>query len=259
LVACESVGYDPLWLCRVLDLMYSWITGVASEVGAWPGSSVAGIYFRPWLLIPYFAVVAMIGMSLWRRRLFYLVGGVMIAAAAWLITTIIPYGDDVQREWYIARRTYRTDIVMRDAHRAYLITTAPRHQIASVAEECRMIYAGYIGMRGIDSLEVVDDSFVGQGLERSGRLVMFGNKVMIIVTSADDMRKEPMRHVDYAVVCRGFTGDVTDAGNILHADTVILSKDLHARRHDRYMEELRACGIPVVSLRDGSFRRVLSR
>lgn len=257
LVACEAAGCDPVWLCHLLDLMASWISGVASTVGSWPGSRISDIYFSPWLLIPYFAVVAMAAMALWRRRAVYAIAAAMILAGAWTVMTIVPATDDCRREWYVARRTYRTDIVIRDGDHAYLLTTAYRHQLPDVADECRRRYAGYLGVRGIDSLIVVTDTFVGHGVSRNGRLTAFGGKVVALVSSDDDMRPSPV-HVDYAVVCRGFTGDVAGVRSIIAADTVILSKDMDVRRHDRYRSELEDAGIPVVSLRDGRFRRVLT-
>lgn len=257
LVVCEMSGCDPLWLCHILDFLASWISGVASEVASWPGSRVSGIYFRSWLLVPYFAVTALVALALWRRRLVYIVAALMSVAVAWMVAVVFPpCGDDARQEWYIARRTYRTDIVMRDGGNAYLLTTAYGHQLPYVADECRRRYSGYLGFRGIDSLAVVTDTFTDRNLTRTGRLMAFGNKVMAVVTSADDVRPAPL-HVDYAVVCRGFTGDVTEMRCVVSADTVILSKDLDVRRHDRYKAELDAAGIPALSLREGKFRRVL--
>jgi hypothetical protein len=51
-------------------------------------------------------------------------------------------------------------------------------------------------------------------------------------------------------MCRGFKGDIIDVAEIIRADSILLSYDLHPRRHNRYLDECEAKKIPCRSLRD---------
>ena len=67
----------------------------------------------------------------------------------------------------------------------------------------------------------------------------------------------PDQHINYALVCNGFRGNVKDIASEIRPDTILLSADLNRRRHDRYRQELTEADIPHRSLRNTPFSIIL--
>ena len=92
----------------------------------------------------------------------------------------------------------------------------------------------------------------GERVAREGNMVVAGGRRFAFVSHDSHVRAYASRP-DYAVVCRGFRGDICEAARTLGADTILLSRDLNLRRHDRYVRELTAASIPHRSLRPAPF------
>lgn len=103
--------------------------------------------------------------------------------------------------------------------------------------------------RGIDRLTVMADGMRSGRTVREDNLVVACGKSFVFVSRDSQVRNYAFTP-SYAVVCRGFRGDVCTLAMMVGADSVLLSRDLDRRRHDRYVRELTQAFIPHRSLRD---------
>ena len=245
LVAVEAFGVDPLWLCRCVDALYGIMAWSADVVSGLYGSRIDRLYFPAWTLLPYAVAVAMLALALARRRIFYLCGmGVALIAAFAVMHLTGP--EFPAYEHFVTRNAYRTDIVVRDGHDVYLLTTATVAEREAVARECTRRYAGYLGRVGADSIVCLPDTFVTGAITRAGSLLAIGADTYIVLHKGNSL-PPALPHVRYALVCRGYTGPVDNLDTI--ADTILLSRDLPAKLHDRHLRRLTALSIPHRTLR----------
>lgn len=247
LIILEVCGYDPQWLCAIIDFVYSIINYIAEFSGSIPGASINNIYFPAWLLIFYFATVATLFASLVYRRLIWWATTLMLA-----ISTISIYYITKERfpqyEIYFPRDTYYTNIIARDGNMMYIFTTAADNKHEEIINRTKSRYRDYIGRRSIDSLTLVTDTFESPIMTCNGRNLILHNKHIVVVDNENDLTPcQTKPH--YAILCRGFRGNINDVHTIINADTILLSNDLHPRRHNRYCTECDLAKIPYRSLR----------
>ena len=112
-----------------------------------------------------------------------------------------------------------------------------------------------MGKRGIDSLIVVPQQYSNNHVYRNGSSVIIGNDELTIIdnNNLDNIKQQPK----YALVCNGFKGNILDVKNIVNPDTIILSNDLHKKRHLRYIDSCVIHNIPHLSLREKGFHKVV--
>ncbi len=248
LIIFEACGYDPSWFCSIIDFLYSIIKSITDFSASLPGASIDGIYFSAWLLIPYFATIALLAAAIIYRRLAY--GCAAFVTAVFSFSMFHATKPEYQQyEIFFPRNTYYTNIIARAGSEMYLFSTVYHSERDAAIERAKLQYCDYMEKRSVDSLIFVTDSFKSELITRMGRNIILGGRHYIIIDGNDDLRESPVKP-DYALVCRGFKGKIEDVDSIIKADTILLSYDLHQRRHDRYLRECRAASIPHRSLRN---------
>lgn len=240
LILIEASGHDPQWLCSALDIIHSMIEGIVRFSNSIPGASVTGIYFPAWLLIPGFISIALLLCALIYRRAFY-----AATTAISIIVTIILFNnartDFPRYEYFIPRDSYYTNIIVRDSTAMYLFTTAPESEHEAVTDRTNTRYRDYMGRRSVSSLTLVTDTFDSHIITRRRRHIAIGNRHFVIVDSDNDTMPSPVSP-DYALVCRGFRGDIQSIIRNIHPDTLLLSRDLHPSRTRNYMRQAESLG-----------------
>ena len=98
---------------------------------------------------------------------------------------------------------------------------------------------------------MADTADVAPGIRRHGPLIDFHGRTILVLNTDDIAYSAP--HVDYLLVCKGFTGKIRQAARAVHADTVLLAASLNRRRARRYAAELIADSIAVRMLHDRPF------
>ena len=243
-----AIGVEAQWLCIALDFGYSIISNTCQLCNSLPYASIDNIYFKPWLLIPYFATCAALLASLvYRKKLLY------FATATMAVITVLLFSLNREqypdKEIYFPRDTYYTNIIARDKATLYLFTTAHHSELPAVVDHVENRYRDFIGSREIDHITIVDTVFDSDIITRRGRNLIVDGKHYVIIKDKADLRPIEAKP-DYALVCRGFTGDIVDVYNTINPDTIILSYDLHPRRSSRYYNECREDSIAVITHRD---------
>lgn len=254
LLAVEAMGFDPLWLCRMVDCLYGAIEWSAEFTSSLPGSAVGALYFPAWVLLPYAFSVVMLVIWLVKRRMVYGCG-MIVALTITLVAIKLPDASLPLREYFITRNAYRTDIIVRDGTAAYMITTASYTDSVGVADEYMERYSGYFGRAGVNRIVGVGDSCDIGPVSRRGAMLAIGPDTYVVLDGSDGVPRPSGRmRIRYALVCRGYTGSMDGLESV--ADTVLLSRDLNARLHERYVRQLAEKRIPYRSLRDAGHHRV---
>ena len=159
-------------------------------------------------------------------------------------------------EYFIPRNAYYTNIIVRDTTSLYIISTATGGDSIDAFNKCLDKYHDYIGRRNIDSIIHVPNNINAKHLYRKDATIVAGTDLIIIIDNDNDL-KYPTHKPKYSLVCRGFKGNILDVNKIINADTILLSRDLNKRRHDKYVDSCQTHNIPYISLRDTCFHKVL--
>lgn len=254
LAICSGISTE--WLCTFIDWTYSLILDYSKWVNAMPYSSIKGIYFSPWILLPYFITLATLLWAIIKRKIIHwliFIIGVALTATAFLLTRKT-YTDS---EFFIARESRHTNIICRYDKQAFLITTAQPQLAQTALANANRRHKDFLAMRGVDSLNLVSDSFTYNSLNCQRQMISIGKKRLILVTDEKDLDSIPINSPNYIIVCRGYKGNVIDM--LRHnPDTIVLSGDLHIRRHDRYLDSLVKYSIPHISLRNDGIIHILN-
>ncbi len=244
-VVLGLAGCPHLWLDRLLDFLYGILHGVAVMVTEFPGAVADNIYVTAPMLAGYFSALLLFAVWLYRRRPAMLVAAVMIA----VFTAAIPFltGDGSgEAELYVTRSHSETTLLVRDGTRLVSFSTAHPSQMEMLTRRDGARYSRYMLRRGIERIEPLADGYDSPVVKRRGNTVDFKGRRITLVSSGV---VRSYGHTHYAVVCRGFRGDVVRLARGLQPDSVILGSDLDLRRHNRYARCLTDSGIPFRSLR----------
>lgn len=245
ILIAEAAGIGCSAVCQSVDFLYRIIDSITTSVNMLPGATIKGIYFSGWTLIPYFATMTALALSIfYRRRIWYLLSAVSVIITATILMATAPHYPE--EEFFITRATYETSAIYRHKKEAFLITTAAPQNAMSVIHAHQRRFGDFLSIRGIDSLRIAPDSLTLGNITRIDNMLRYRDKTYQFVHND---RLEPNKHVDYVVVCRGFKGDILDIARTLSPDTILLSNDLHPRRHNRYLDSLQLHAIPHRSLK----------
>ncbi len=254
LLLCNAVGIHAAWLGSVVDWLMMMVQRISMAISSLPGATVSDLRIPWWMPAIYFVALALFGIWLYRRRvvMLYVMGVVVIFGV--MLTFILPERHPVH-EAYITRSATETTMIVRDGDTLYAYSTAPMGRLDEVRQQAERRYRNYMLRRGLTEIVPLHDGMRAPHTAREGNMVVACGKSFAFVSHAG--------HVcgydgspDYAVVCRGFRGDICEAARTIGADTILLSRDLNLRRHDRYVRELTLASIPHRTLRDAPFKLV---
>ena len=248
LLLLNVAGIRAVWLGGLLDGLMDGVQWVARGVAGLPWTTIDGLWLPAWSVAVYFIVLTLFGLWLYRRRvvMLYAMGAVAVICVVWSVMTVDRWPE---HEAYIVRSVSETTMVVRDGDSLYVHTTATQGHSGDVMSRMERHCSGYMTRHGIDRLTVLDDGMRGERTAREDNLVVACGKSFVFVSNDSQMRSYATSP-SYMVVCRGFRGDVCRLARTVGADSVLLSRDLDRRRHDRYVCELTQALIPHRSLRD---------
>lgn len=254
LLMFNAVGIRAAWLGTAVDFIMRCIDGVAGCITELPGAVWRGLWVPEWAVAFYFVSLILFGLWLYRRRAVMLYAMCAVAAAG--LVLMFAVGDSTPRhEMYITRSAAETTVLIREGDSLYVHTTAPKGRADDVIAHVSSRHGGYMMRRGIDGMTPMTDGMRSTHVARRGNVVAACGRSFVFVS------REGHAHTygftpDYVVVCRGFRGDICALARVTGADSILLSRDLDLRRHDRYERELTRDSIPHRSLRSASFHLV---
>lgn len=249
LVTVTIAGIPSGILCHAVNLIYDLMIGYISGVGELPFANVRGVYFPAWICLPYFLMLVALIAALYRPRKITAAVALAMTAVTCCSFASIRAGDKNESEIFLTHDSFSTTSIYRAGNQAYLITNAAPANATALASKYNRRYSEYFGRHGVDSLQVAPSRFIMSEINRVGNSVTYKGRSYYLLSS--DSTDDPMmpEKLDYLVVCRGFKGDVVKACLRFSPDSILLSNDLHPRRHDRYVDSLRCHDIPYRSLR----------
>lgn len=254
LLMLNAVGFDGILLGKVLDGLYWLFETLVGCIGNNPEAVIDDIYISPSTLAAWF--LAMIPLALWlyKRRLVYAMSfGVCLCflVTTAMLTSSVDDSDGLV-EVYIPRSHDHTSLIVRDGKQMTAFTTAPKWMTDELRDEYSRKYRRYALKRNVDSIGFATLS------STSPQMLSIAGRRFILLYGAVPETDTVVAKVDYAVICRGFRGDVTTLGATIESDSILLSADLNLRRHDRYFRELRESGAKVRSLKNSPFALTLT-
>lgn len=241
-IALSALGFDAIWLCRLISLLYTCIEHIASWIASLPGATIDNIYIPSYTLIPY--SLSLISLKFWLSNKKPLYALSTLAAVLATAAAIQQQADiDHTPTLYISRDTYHTDLVYYNGTgHLTVITTAP-HEANAIMEKMQFRLQDFMQKRNITSIHL--DSVT---LKSDNRITLF-NKTIAILHGKEPTAAAPC-HADYALVSRGYRKSIGYIHAYCSPDTILLSADLHPKRLRRYADECTRSGIPYISLKE---------
>lgn len=252
MITAQSIGIEIEWLCRCVDFIYSVIHHVTSFISNLPGANITNIYFSGWMFISYTFIIVMLKLSLsTRRKAHWCATGLLLTICILIgFVTKERFSSD---ELFVLRHSYYTDVCIKSDNKLYIVTTAPKQEYEGAVASAKFKLRDYMGKRSIDSIRISDQTTTTRHFSHNGIFIGYRNQILAVVAHNIDSTHRPKYNVNYALVCRGFKGNIIDVKKSIEPDTIVLGFDLHPSRHHRYELECAELGIPYLSLRRQPF------
>ena len=254
-ILISALGYEPSLLSIVIEFIYNIIDSVISYITTLPGSNIDNIYFKGWLIIPFFAIIMCLYLSiLHKKKIWYLF--TVVFTLFFITMGYLTRPQYCNAEYFIPRNSYYTNIIVRDSSAMHVFSTARGGDSIDLIDKCAEKYKDYMGWRKVDSITLISNKSTSRTLKRMDPIISLGTDIIVIVDDDTDLMSLNLRP-QYALVCRGFKGDILDVYSTLAPDTILLSRDIHKKRHNRYADSCQIYNIPYISLRDTCFHRII--
>lgn len=147
---------------------------------------------------------------------------------------------------YILSGGTSTDMLLADADSVYLITDATGINAANIRTLRQQRYRDMLLRRTTNAeLVLLSGNFTRHKFKRSGDILTCGKHRFLLVNS--DSLASPSEQCEYALVCRGFKGDIKKVA--LHADTIVIGTSVHYTRRRRFVAFMDSAGIPYRDIR----------
>lgn len=147
---------------------------------------------------------------------------------------------------YILSGGTSTDMLLADADNVYLITDATGINAANIRTLRQQRYRDMLLRRTTNAeLVLLSGNFTRHEFKRSGDILTCGKHRVLLVNS--DSLASPSERCEYALVCRGFKGDIKKVA--LHADTIVIGTSVHYTRRRRFVAFMDSAGIPYRDIR----------
>ncbi len=147
---------------------------------------------------------------------------------------------------YILSGGTSTDMLLADADSVYLITDATGINAANIRTLRQQRYRDMLLRRTTNAeLVLLSGDFTRHEFKRSGDILTCGKHRFLLVNS--DSLASPSERCEYALVCRGFKGDIKKVA--LHADTIVIGTSVHYTRRRRFVAFMDSAGIPYRDIR----------
>ena len=147
---------------------------------------------------------------------------------------------------YILSGGTSTDMLLADADSVYLITDATGINAANIRTLRQQRYRDMLLRRTTNAeLVLLSGNFTRHEFKRSGDILTCGKHRFLLVNS--DSLASPSERCEYALVCRGFKGDIKKVA--LHADTIVIGTSVHYTRRRRFVAFMDTAGIPYSDIR----------
>jgi competence protein ComEC len=244
LMLFESAGFDLLWLCTSLDMMYKVIYGWAEYVIAMPSSAVRGAQVGGMVLALYYATLGVGIAAVWRRSAGWGVAFsvcVLVVALTAKLTT-----EPTQQMLFIPHNASTTTVICRNATGVEMHTSAPATVAESLRAEYAMRYRTFIARSATGVFRLSSSPIV---------IVPTTGKRLLIVANDSIVQTPPAEAVgaDYALMCRSYRGGWRAVVDSLHPHCLLISADIPKRRHLLLVDSISTSATPVISLRDTTF------
>ena len=256
-----SIAIAPMMFCGVLlaiatmtgighgalayacDRLYAFIEFSAKTFGG--DSGVVHTYPSMLTIFCCLAAVAAFFFFLYRPRSIMRIS--MLCCACIFIALSSSFDRSrVSIDAYILSGGTSTDMLLADADSVYLITDATGIKAANIRTLRQQRYRDMLLRRTTNAeLVLLSGNFTRHEFKRSGDILTCGKHRFLLVNS--DSLASPSERCEYALVCRGFKGDIKKVA--LHADTIVIGTSVHYTRRRRFVAFMDSAGIPYRDIR----------
>lgn len=244
IIVADFCGLPCGFVCNGVDLLCAVIFRVTAFVSSLPGSSVDGVYLREWIILPLLLTLMALKYALdsGSRKSWGLLGG---AVAVFGSCVALPTKGSPEPTLYLTRDKQHSEIVYVDSCGILNIVTNQPNEPVNVTERAKFRFSDFMLRRGIDSLRLDTCNRL------SDRLVSVGQTNIGFISGK--RHPVPECKLTYAILSKGFRGEIDTVVSKYSPDTIVLAYDIHPRRALRYVADCRRLSRPYVWCREGKW------
>ncbi len=245
LMVISAAGASFPLLDSAIDMMCELINSTATMTGRLPGATVDNIYVPWWSVLLGYTMLVVLGCAIYYRKRAL----TTISASAIIVFFLLILPGSRSDELFIARTNEATTIVIADRNGIKAKTSAPAPADDDFVKALAGNYPNFFGLHHCDKAVKLTDGDSGNRWKSSGRIIATPVATIAVINDLGDNRPYD-GDVTYAIICRGYKGDIASLTGTLRPDTVLLGTDIHPRRLIRFKKELEELGYPYRSLKD---------
>lgn len=258
LIITGFMGVRWVLLADITDLLYDGLNSIVHFFAELPHSTIDNIYLSLWAVAAFTAFFLFLGYYLKTKRKVYGLYSEVVFLA--FIISILPFRNDMKNiSYYVTGNNKSSEIVIVKGNDVYFHTTHLSGDIEMVGRMLKRKHPDFINIMDCNDYIHIDSPSCPLQIRRNGRLLEIGGKTLAIISSPDDIfRPLPGNRADYALLTQTFAnGDASKVHEYLHADTILLPKELHIKYAERLEKEFKNKGIPFFNLRNTKLWRTI--
>lgn len=245
------LGLDSSMAIAAINLIYEAIDYVAATTASIPGSSVTGVYFSAWCLVPWYAALG--ALAAWlrtRRKSLIWLAGLSAALSVMLVPLSAP--EAPYHQIMVNSRAKGTVLLIKNGKNLYYRPLSANGDPLSLIEDIKYDYADYMAINGIDSLTFTNRNAKTGPYRLHGNIIKTDDIIFVIAHTPNAIADTRVK-ADYLYI----GGDIRARSIARYLrewdpDTVMIGADVNSVRLKSYMRECESAGCPVINLRESS-------
>ena len=240
------IGIPSGILTISVNFIYRITLYLINQLACLPNANITGLYISPISVILLLSLTPLLAAWIEYKKRIYGVSVIMVIMTVAAIQ-LFAKKDYPDCEYYFTHNSFSTEIVIKEKNCLHIVTTAKNTLTSTIKNKAEYKYTDYMGIRNIDSLNVVNDSLISKYVVYHKPILQIGNQKIILADN--DYTSDTPIQCDILMICRGFRGNSTDLAENFNPDKIILSSDLNHKLRKRYLKELKDAGYNVESMK----------
>lgn len=234
------------FLVNGLDQILIYIEHLTKIISTLNFSSIKNIWIESHYVLFLFVIIFALFWSYRTRRSDILIFTLSFAVL-FLTADTFYKGHPIQNAWVVYHDNHSTTINFIDNGTNYILHSNPEKQDSTIEKKALNFWMkNRIG----NIIHIKDSSDLQNLIIRQPFIYFKGSKILLLNSGYWKNKKSTyLLPIDYAIVCKGFSGKLSDITELFSIQTVILCSDLNYFKHQALQKEADQLGIYCYSIK----------
>ena len=244
----SAIGFQAHWILLILNYLSNYVLQITEFLSGLPFASIKRIWLFPRYLFLYYITVLIAILAIVYRKKTLLLSLLPALLLFLIIDLVFPPHQPVKNGWLVFDQNSGTTFNFIDKGKNYIFRVDTLNDMDKIYRMGNNFWM----KNDLGLPDTIPQKVPTGNLYINKPFLYFQGKYILILDSSR-WRNTTARHrlkVDYAVICKGFSGKLTDLTNLFVFDSIIISADVNHFKKEALIKECRRLHLNCFPIKD---------